>query len=79
MSGMSARDRRALTVLPAVAAVFAAIYFWPSGGAATVNAKLPVAALEKRLDRLRRIAASAPGRGEIVKKLNAELETRERT
>jgi hypothetical protein len=77
---LSERDRRALLVLAAAGAIFAAAYwFWPGEAPAPVVAAggdIPTA--ERRLERLRRLAASVPGKQEALRAVRAELEGRER-
>jgi hypothetical protein len=76
---LAARDRRALTYL-GVAVILAALYmFWPTGGTGdAVSASTDsVETAEKRLARLREIAASVPAKEDVLKKVSADLETRE--
>lgn len=78
---LSERDRRALLVLAAAAVIFAAVYWlWPAEAPAPVapsGGDIPAA--ERRLERLRRLAASVPGKQEALKAVRAELEGRERS
>ncbi len=77
MKPLSPRDRRALIILAAAAAVFAAIWFWPRPGDDAAEVKESVAQSERRLTRVRRLAASVPAREEIDKRSSAELARRE--
>jgi type II secretion system (T2SS) protein M len=75
-----ARDRRALAFL-AVSAILTLVYrYWPTG-AAPVVAVTPadsVSFAEKRLARLRDTAAAVPAKEDVMKKVSAELATREK-
>ncbi len=79
---ISEKDRRALKLL-AVAVGLAALYvaydFWPNSSAATpVTATADsVEVAEQRLARLRDIAAAAPAKQDVLKKVTAELALRE--
>ncbi len=79
---ISEKDRRALKLL-AVAVGLAALYvaydFWPTSSAATpVTATADsVEVAEQRLARLRDIAAAAPAKQDVLKKVTAELALRE--
>jgi hypothetical protein len=76
------REKKAVMALGAtlaVAAVVLAYEFWPSGPAAVASASpLSVAQMEQRLARVRETAASVPGKQEVLKKVAADLETREK-
>lgn len=75
---LAERDRRALLYLGVAVALVLGYQFWPQGGAAPVSASPESVELaEQRLARLRDIAASAPAKQEILKKVAAELATRE--
>lgn len=76
---MSPRDRRALQILGAALIVAAAVYFWPQGSATPTAAEVQtVDQAEKRLARLREIAASAPSRESALKTVSTQLATREK-
>jgi hypothetical protein len=78
VTALTPRDRRALAILGGCAAFSLAVYFWPeSGGGAAAGAVQTVPQAEKRLLRLRQLAAAAPGREETVRKLGEELARRE--
>lgn len=77
MKPLSRRDRRALIILAVAAAVFAAVWFWPQPTAGAAEVKESVAQAERRLTRLRHLAASVPAREEIDKRCSAELASRE--
>jgi hypothetical protein len=70
------RDKRALTALGVAAAVFLAVYSWPSGetAPAVVEAAPPsIPAAEQRLARLREIVATVPGKQKVADTLAAQL------
>src|SRR5258708_36877214 len=73
------RDRRALAWLAVSAILSAIVYFWPSGSAAPAVVSSPdsVAAAERRLARLRDIAAAVPQKEAVLKTVSAELAKRE--
>jgi hypothetical protein len=77
---LQTRDRRALAFL-AVSAILTLVYmYWPAGPAPVV-AVAPadsVSFTEKRLARLRDTAASVPAKEDVMKRVTAELATRER-
>jgi hypothetical protein len=77
MTQLSESDRKKLPLLLLLVVLTAAVYFWPSSDSATVGVTSSVPATEKRLTRLRRLAAAAPGRQEILKKVSTELTKRE--
>jgi hypothetical protein len=74
---LNQRDKRALLILAAAAAVFLAVHFWPSDGFLPSSFRT-VQVEEKRLARLRRLAAAAPERQEILKRVQADLTAREK-
>lgn len=82
MRTLEPREKKAVMALGAtlaVAAVVLAYEFWPSGPAAVASASpLSVAQMEQRLARVRETAASVPGKQEVLKKVAADLETREK-
>lgn len=73
------RDRRALAILGAAFVVVAVAYFWPSRSAApkVVSSVDTVNSEQKRLTRLREVAALAPQKQEALKTITAELAKRE--
>ena len=74
---LSDRDKKLLALWAVV--VIGAVYFWPSSGdVGTVGAVQNVELTEKRVARLRRLAAAAPGRQEILTKISDELVKREK-
>jgi hypothetical protein len=78
---LETRHRRALPFLILFVAIGLAIRFWPDTSAPPVVAATGVddlAAVQRRLARLREIAATVPEREEILKKVNAELAVREK-
>jgi len=83
MRELEPREKKAVIALGAVLAVSAVVLiyeFWPAGSAAPeVAATQSVAQMELRLARAREIAATIPAKQEILKKVTADLETREKT
>ncbi len=77
---LGARDKRALAGLGVTAVVSLAVYLWPSpDAAATVVAttgSIPLA--EKRLARLRQVAATVPGKTKTLESLTGRLGEREK-
>jgi len=74
---LSDRDKKLLALWAVV--VMGAVYFWPSStDTDTVGAVQSVELTEKRVARLRRLAAAAPGRQEILRKVSDELVKREK-
>jgi hypothetical protein len=75
-----ARHRRALPFLALLLIAGLAVRFWPESSTPVVAATGvdDIAAAQRRLARLREIAATVPEREEILKKVNAELATREK-
>lgn len=78
LPALSRRDRNALAALGICAVVFGAVYFWPSGDSSTVGAVHSIPVEEKRVARLRRLAAAVPGRQAILTKVDQELAAREK-
>ena len=77
---LQTRDRRALMILGVALAAGAAYQFWPAstGSALTVSADTgTVETAELRLARLRQLAATVPGKEEVLKKVSADLALRE--
>ncbi len=73
------RFRRILMVLAVVEILLLAYKYWPAGTAPVVVASNgSVSVAEKRLARLREIAATVPAKEEIAAKVSAELATREK-
>jgi len=74
------RERRALAVLGAAAAllVLLALVLPGRGEPASVAVREPIPEAEKRLARLRRLAAGVPGKQELLKQVSAELAQREK-
>ena len=83
MRELEPREKKALIALGAVLAVSAVVLiyeFWPAGPAAPeVAATQSVSQMEQRLARAREIAATVPAKQEILKKVTADLETREKS
>jgi hypothetical protein len=74
---LSDRDRKLLALWAVI--VILAVYFWPSSDdTGTVGAVQSVELTERRLARLRRLAAAEPGRREILKQVSDELVKREK-
>jgi hypothetical protein len=74
------REKRALAVLGAAAAllVLLALVLPGRGEPASVAVREPIPEAEKRLARLRRLAAGVPGKQELLKHVSAELAQREK-
>ena len=76
---LAARDRRALQLLAGAMAVMAIIYFWPTGTAEVVEPSTSSAPMaERRLERLRELAATLPGKQKLLDGVVAQLKTREK-
>jgi hypothetical protein len=76
---LTERDRRALMLLSVFAVIALAVRFWPEdNGAAVVSATQSVPQAERRLLRIRQMAAAVPGREEALKRLADELAAREK-
>jgi hypothetical protein len=82
MRTLEPREKKAVLALVAavgLAAVVLAYEFWPASSAVGADASpQSVPQMEQRLARVREIAAAAPGKQEILKKVAADLETREK-
>ena len=82
MRTLEPREKKALIALAValgVAAVILIYQFWSSSsGAVTEVSPQTVPQMEQRLARVREIAAAVPGKQEILKKVAADLETREK-
>jgi hypothetical protein len=83
MREIEPREKKALIALGAALAVSALVFiyeFWPAGSAVPeVAATQSVSQMEQRLARAREIAATVPAKQEILKKVRADLETREKS
>ena len=77
---LSRRDKRALAALAAAAVFSLAVWFWPAPepAAAVPAGAADIPAADRRLERLRQLAASVPAREEALKKVLAELAEREK-
>jgi type II secretory pathway component PulM len=77
---LSERDRRALILLGVALVVTAIVYVAVPGEAPApvVAGTANIPAAEKRLARLRALAASVPGKQEVLRTVTAELESREK-
>jgi hypothetical protein len=78
---LTGRDKKALIALGVAVALIVALKFWLDRRTAVVEAPRPVMSIplaEKRLARVRQLAAIAPAREQALKKANAELATREK-
>jgi len=82
MKTLEPREKKALIALGAalaISAVVLAYEFWPASSPAVAGASpQSVPQMEQRLARVREIAATVPGKQEILKQVAAELETREK-
>jgi type II secretory pathway component PulM len=81
MRELEPREKKAVIALGAtltLVAVVLAYEFWPAGTAVVADASpQSVAQMEQRLARVREIAATVPGKQEILKKVAGDLATRE--
>ena len=81
MRTLEPREKKALIALGATLALTAVVLayeFWPAGTAAVAGASpQSVPQMEQRLARVREIAATVPGKQEILKKVAGDLATRE--
>lgn len=77
---LSRRDKRALAALGAAVAFTLAVWFWPApdGAAAVPAAVSDIPNTERRLTRLRQLAATVPAREESLKQVLAALGGREK-
>ncbi|MBZ5632815.1 MAG: hypothetical protein LAO55_06750 [Acidobacteriia bacterium] len=83
MRALEPREKKAVMALGVTLALTAVVLiyeFWPASSVAVVNASSAqsVPQTEQRLARVRETAASVPGKQEILKKVAADLETREK-
>ncbi|MBA3976217.1 MAG: hypothetical protein C0504_18575 [Candidatus Solibacter sp.] len=78
MNGLTERDRRALTLLLAAAALFLAYRFWPEDGAGAIVEAASIPQLERRVQRLRQIERSLDPREKVMKQVAAALAGREK-
>ena len=73
------RYKRALALIAAIEVVLLAYKYWPTGSTPVVVASMnSVAMAEKRLARLREVAATVPAKEEVAAKVSAELAAREK-
>lgn len=82
MRALEPREKKALIALGATLTLTAVVLvyeFWPAARTAAVADASPqsVAQMEQRLARVREIAATVPGKQEILKKAAGDLATRE--
>jgi hypothetical protein len=77
---LSRRDKRAVTALGLAAAFSLTVWFWPesSAGSAKTAAVSDIPFTERRLQRLRQLAATAPGKEAVLKQALADLGQREK-
>jgi hypothetical protein len=82
MRTLEPREKKAVMALAVAAGLTAVVLlyeFWPSASAAVAEASpQSVPQMEQRLARVRELAASVPGKQEILKTVAADLETREK-
>lgn len=75
---LAANDKRALQYLAGALVLSGIYFFWPSDlHAPSAAGEDSVQTSEQRLARLKDIAASAPAKQDVLKKVSAELATRE--
>ena len=79
MNQLNERDRRALMLLGASLLVMALVYFWPAGTGEVVKpSESSVPGAERRLERLRELAATVPGKQKLADGVTAQLKAREK-
>lgn len=82
MRTLEPRERKAVIALGAALALTAVVLiyeFWPTSSVVVAEASVQsVPQMEQRLARVRELAAAVPGKQEILKKVAADLETREK-
>jgi hypothetical protein len=81
MKTLEPREKKALMVLGVAVGLAAAVLLyelWPARSAVADASPQSVAQMEQRLARVREIAATVPAKQEILKKVAADLETREK-
>jgi Type II secretion system (T2SS), protein M subtype b len=77
---IESRDRRALLMLGGALLVTAIVIFWPAGSGDVVRpsgSSVPTA--ERRLERLRELVATVPGKQKLLDGVMAQLKVRERS
>jgi hypothetical protein len=79
---LSGRDRRALTMLALALLFTGLVYYWPdtstSGGAPTPEASEDaLETAQRRRMRLEQLAATVPGKQEVLRRMQADLAARE--
>jgi hypothetical protein len=74
------RNRRALIILAVVSALVLVWYFTSDDGVATIVSASTetIPAAEKRLERLKQLAATVPGKQTVLDQVSAELAAREK-
>jgi hypothetical protein len=75
------REKKLVMALGATLALTAVVLvyeFWPAGSTVTEASPQSIPQMEQRLARVREIAAAAPGKQEILKKVAGDLEIREK-
>ena len=82
MRKLEPREKKAVIALGVALGISAAVLvyeFWPAGSVAVAESSpQSVPQMEQRLARVREIAASAPGKQDILKKVAGDLEIREK-
>jgi Type II secretion system (T2SS), protein M subtype b len=82
MKTLEPREKKALTALAVAVGLTAVVLiyqFWPASSTVVADSSpQSVAQMEQRLARVRQIAAAVPAKQEILKKVAADLETREK-
>lgn len=74
------RDKRAILLLGVAGLITAAVYLWPSSDSSVnvVSPRASIESAEKRLEKMRQLAATVPGKQEALKSIQAELAAREK-
>jgi len=76
---LSPRDRRALILLAVAAVASFTYYFWPEpSSTAVAPVGVSVQQAEKRLERLRQLVATLPGKTKVLESVSAQLAEREK-
>jgi hypothetical protein len=81
MRTLEPREKKAVTALAVALGLTAVVLiyeFWPASAVVAEASPQSVPQMEQRLARVRELAASVPGKQDILKKVGADLELREK-
>jgi hypothetical protein len=81
MRTLEPREKKAVTALAVALGLTAVVLlyeFWPAAAVVAEASPQSVPQMEQRLARVRELAASVPGKQDILKKVGADLELREK-